>query len=254
MAGILEGKIALVTGSASGIGHATAMAFAREGADVIGCDINQAGGEETAAAIKAAGGKTAFFKADVSQASEVEELIAKIVKSRGRLDCAYNNAGVEGELGLTAEQNERNFDRVIAVNVKGVWLCMKYELQQMVKQGRGAIVNTASVAGLVGFTALPIYVASKHAVIGLTKTAAIEYALKGVRVNAICPGPIDTPMMERIDSAEGLPNRADYEAFVPLRRYGRPEEMAQTVMWLCSDAASYITGVAMAADGGLVAQ
>ncbi len=254
MAGTLDGKVALITGAASGIGRATALAFVRAGARVVACDIDQAGGEQTLARIQAENGKAEFFRTDVSQASQVEDLIAKIVKAHGRLDCAFNNAGSEGELGLTADHNERNFDHVMAVNVKGVWLCMKYELKQMVKQGRGAIVNTASVAGLVGFAGLPIYVASKHAVVGLTKTAAIEYALAGVRVNALCPGPIDTPMMGRIDNCEGWPKRSDYEAFVPMRRYGTPDEMANVVTWLCSDAASYINGATLAGDGGLVAQ
>jgi len=251
MAGMLDGKIALVTGSASGIGRATAIAFAREGAQVITCDIDQAGGEQTLAKIETERGKAEFFRVDVTQASQVEELIAK---TRGRLDCAFNNAGVEGEVAYTADQSERAFERVITVNVKGVWLCMKYEIKQMVKQGRGAIVNTASAAGLIGFPALPIYVASKHAVLGLTKTAALEYARAGIRVNAICPGPIETPMMERIGSAEGQATRADFEAFVPMRRYGTPEEMAQAVTWLCSDAASFTTGTALSADGGVVAQ
>jgi len=253
MARILDGRVALVTGAGSGIGRAAALAFAREGAEVVICDIDPKGGEETVAKLKAAGAKAEFFRLDVTQASQVEELIGNIVKTRGRLDCAYNNAGIEGEIAFTADQNERAFDRVIAVNVKGVWLCMKHEIRQMVKQGRGAIVNTASVAGLRGFQALPIYVASKHAVIGLTKSASIEYARAGIRVNAICPGPIETPMMERIGSAEGQATRADYEAFVPMRRYGTPDEIAQSVLWLCSDAASYITGAALAADGGILA-
>ncbi|MGD0074146.1 MAG: SDR family oxidoreductase [Candidatus Binataceae bacterium] len=254
MAGTLDGKVALITGAASGIGRATALAFVRAGARVVACDTDQAGGEQTLAKIQAENGKAEFFRTDVSQASQVEDLIAKIVKAHGRLDCAFNNAGSEGEVALTADHNERNFDHVMAVNVKGVWLCMKYELKQMVKQGRGAIVNTASVAGLVGFAGLPIYVASKHAVVGLTKTAAIEYALAGVRVNALCPGPIDTPMMERIGNCEGWPKRSDYEGFVPMRRYGTPDEMANVVTWLCSDAASYINGATLPGDGGLVAQ
>ncbi len=252
--GHLDGKIALVTGAGSGIGRACAVAFAREGAEVVACDVDSAGGERTVAAIKTAAGKAVFFAADVTHAAEVEGLIAQIVKTNGRLDCAFNNAGVEGDMAFTVDSSERNFDRVMAVNVKGVWLCLKYELRQMARQRSGAIVNTASAAGLVGFPGLPIYVASKHAVVGLTKSAALEYARAGVRVNALCPGPIDTPMMARLGGNEGQPTRADYEALVPMGRYGRPEEMAEVAVWLCSDAASFVTGTIMSADGGLVAQ
>lgn len=254
MAKMLEGKIALITGCSSGIGRATALAFAREGATVTCADIDQAGGEATAAAIHAAKGQAEFVRADVTNADQVQALINRIVTAHGRLDCAYNNAGIEGDVIETHEASERNFDRIMAVNVKGVWLCLKYEIRQMLKQdGGGAIVNTASVAGLAGFPALPLYVASKHAVVGLTKSAALECAQSGIRINAVCPGPVDTPMMERIAHNEGRPGRAEFEAFVPVRRYAKPEEIAATVVWLCSSQSSYVTGVAMPVDGGMVA-
>jgi NAD(P)-dependent dehydrogenase (short-subunit alcohol dehydrogenase family) len=251
MANLLEGKIALITGSGSGIGRISALAFAREGAIVTCADVNREGGEATAASIREAGGKAEFAIADVSDDAQVQALIARIVKTHGRLDCAFNNAGIEGDVMDTHETSERNFDRVMAINVKGVWLCMKYEIRQMRKQRSGAIVNTASVAGLSGFRGLPIYVASKHAVVGLTKSAALECAEVGVRINAVCPGPVDTPMMERITNNEGQPTRKDYEAFVPMHRYAVPQEIANTVVWLCSAQASYITGVTMRVDGGV---
>ncbi len=253
MANLLEGKIALITGSGSGIGRMTAFAFAREGATVVCADVNQESGETTAAKIREAGGKAEFAMAEVSDDAQVQALIARIVKTHGRLDCAYNNAGIEGDVIDTHEASERNFDRVMAINVKGVWLCMKYEIRQMRKQGGGAIVNTASAAGLMGFRSLPIYVASKHAVVGLTKSAALENAEAGIRINAVCPGPVDTPMMERITNNEGQPGRKDFEAFVPMRRYAVPQEIANAVVWLCSDQASYVTGTTMRVDGGLAA-
>jgi NAD(P)-dependent dehydrogenase (short-subunit alcohol dehydrogenase family) len=253
MAGRVDGKVALVTGGGSGIGRATALAFAREGAKVVVADIVVAGGEETVRMIKAAGGEALFVKADVAKAAEVEAMIKKAVETYGRVDCAFNNAGIEGAVAPTHECTEENWDRVVAIDLKGVWLCMKYEIPQMLKQGGGAIVNTASVAGLVGFQGAPAYVASKHGVNGLTKTAALEYAKSGIRVNAVCPGVIHTPMVERAFSAN--PQMAESVAAIePVGRMGKPEEIAEAVVWLCSDAASFVTGLPMAVDGGLVAQ
>src|SRR6266849_9963878 len=240
MASNLKGKVALVTGGGSGIGRATAMAFAREGAKVAVADYVPEGGERTAKEITAAGGEAIFIHADVSVSRQVEAMVSKIVQTWGRLDCAHNNAGIEGRMANTAECTEENFDRVIAVNLKGVWLCMKHEIPQMLKQGGGAIVNTASVAGLVGFQGLPAYVASKHGVNGLTKTAALEYAKAGIRVNAVCPGVIRTPMVERAFAAS--PQMAEAAAAMePVGRLGKPEEIAEAVLWLCSDAASFVT-------------
>jgi NAD(P)-dependent dehydrogenase (short-subunit alcohol dehydrogenase family) len=253
MAGRLQGKVALVTGGGSGIGRASALACAREGAKVVISDIAIAGGEETVRMVKAAGGEATFVEADASKATEVEVLINKVVETYGRLDCAFNNAGIEGEIQQTTECSEENWDRVLAVNLKGVWLCMKYEIPVMLKQGSGAIVNTSSVAGLVGFQGLPAYVASKHGVAGLTKTAALEYAKSGIRVNAVCPGVINTPMVARLFSNQ--PHWGEtVQAMEPVARMGKPEEVAEAVVWLCSDAASFVTGSAMAVDGGMVAQ
>lgn len=254
MGNLLDGKSALITGCSSGIGRATALTFAAAGAIVTCADIDQKGGEATVALIREARGSAEFVHADVTDANQVQALIARIVTAHGRLDCAFNNAGIEGDVIEIHDSTDRNFDRVMNVNVKGVWLCLKYEIRQMRKQGGGgAIVNTASVAGLSGFPSMSIYVASKHAVVGLTKSAAIECAPAGIRVNAVCPGPVDTPMMERIASNEGQPTRKDFEAFVPMHRYAAPTEIAATVAWLCSDQASYITGVSMPVDGGLFA-
>ncbi len=253
MPGRLDNKIALVTGAGSGIGRATALVFAREGAKVVVSDIVVEGGEETVRQIETAGGEALFVKADVSKGADVEALITQAVETYGRLDCAFNNAGIEGGVKPTIDCTEEEFDRTIAVNLTGVWLCMKYELQQMLSQGGGAIVNTASVAGLIGFPGLPDYVASKHGVLGLTKTAALEYAKSGIRVNAVCPGVIQTPMVER--GAQLSPGFDELAVSMePVGRFGQPAEVGEAVVWLCSDAASFVTGHPMTVDGGLVAQ
>jgi NAD(P)-dependent dehydrogenase (short-subunit alcohol dehydrogenase family) len=253
MAGWFTGKVALVTGASSGIGRASALAFAREGAKVVVADVVEEGGEETARLIKNAGGEALFVKTDVAKAAEVEALVNRAVQTFGRLDCAFNNAGIEGAAAMIPDYGEEAWDRVININLKGVWLCMKYEIPQMLKTGGGAIVNTASTAGLVGYRGGSAYVASKHGVVGLTKTAALEYAKAGVRVNAVCPGAIDTPMMGRITGhrAERAARMASSE---PVGRMGQPAEIGETVVWLCSNAASFVTGLAMAVDGGITAQ
>ncbi len=252
MAGLVAGKVALITGGGSGIGRASALTFAREGAKVVVADVAVEGGEETVQLIQQRGGEAIFVKADVARAAEVETLVARAVQTYGRLDCAHNNAGIEGAAATTVDYAEDAWERVLAINLKGVWLCMKYEIPHMLKQGGGAIVNTASTAGLVGYRGGSAYVASKHGVVGLTKTAALEYAKPGVRVNAVCPGAIDTPMMGRLTGHR--PQQAERMAAAePVGRMGQPEEIAEAVVWLCSEAASFVTGHAMAVDGGLTA-
>jgi NAD(P)-dependent dehydrogenase (short-subunit alcohol dehydrogenase family) len=255
MPGQLDGKVALVTGGASGIGRATALALAREGAKLIIADINDDGGQQTVHMIAEQGGDATFVQVDVTQAREVEAMISTTVETYGRLDCAHNNAGIGSRPRvLLHELPEESWDRVLSINLKGVWLCMKYEIIQMRKQGGGAIVNTASIMGLVGsWSRSGAYNASKHGVVGLTKTAALEYATSGIRVNAVCPGYIRTPLIE-----EALTSNPEMEAEIvarhPIGRMGHPEEIAEAVVWLCSDAASFVTGHTMTVDGGYVAQ
>ncbi len=255
MPGTLDGKVALVTGGASGIGRATALTFAREGARLIVADLNAEGAQQTAHMITEQGGKATFVQVDVTQAAQVEAMINRAVETYGRLDCAHNNAGIGSRPRVVLhELPEESWDHVIGVNLKGVWLCMKYELTQMLQQGGGAIVNTASIMGLVGsWSRSGAYNASKHGVVGLTRTAALEYARSGIRVNAVCPGYIRTPLIE-----DALSRHPEMEAEIiarhPVGRMGRPEEIAEAVVWLCSEAASFVTGHTMTVDGGYVAQ
>jgi NAD(P)-dependent dehydrogenase (short-subunit alcohol dehydrogenase family) len=246
-------KVAFVTGAASGIGRAAALAFAREGARVVCADTLQGEGERTAIMIRERDGEAEFVRCDVSDAASVGNAVKKTLSLYGSLDFAFNNAGVEGQLAPTAECSEANWDKVLGVNLKGIWLCLKNEIPVMLKQGGGAIVNCASIAGLVGFEGLPAYVASKHGVVGLTKTAALECAKKGIRINAVCPGAIRTPMLERV---AGGAKEADvkFAPYEPVGRIGKPEEIAEAVIWLCSSKSSFVTGQALAVDGGWVAQ
>jgi len=250
----LRGKVAIVTGGASGIGRASALAFAREGAKVIVADINVDGGEETAGTIRQTGGESIFVKTNVSKANEVEALVNKAVERYGRLDCAHNNAGVGSTRRSTVDCTEEDWDRIISVNLKGVWLCMKFEIPQMLKQGRGAIVNTASTYGLVSREKRPAYTASKHGVVGLTKAAALDYAKAGIRINAVCPSVTLTPMIEHLFASDPEAGEAQIISMIPMGRAAAPEEVAEAVVWLCSDAASFVTGHAMAVDGGSVAR
>jgi NAD(P)-dependent dehydrogenase (short-subunit alcohol dehydrogenase family) len=247
----LEGKATLVTGGASGIGRATALAFARAGARIVVADVDTEGGEATAAAARADGADAGFVRCDVRSGAEVEALVAATVARFGRLDCAFNNAGIEGDLAPIGDTAEEVAARVLDVNAMGVWRCLHAELPRMAAQGGGAIVNTASVAGLIGAGGLAPYVASKHAVLGLTKTAALEYAPAGIRVNAVCPGVIQTPMLDRLAAARPGVVEA-LLAVKPMGRLGAPDEVAAAVVWLCSDAASFTTGHALTVDGGYV--
>lgn len=247
----MTNKVALVTGGASGIGRSTALAFAAQGARVLVADCDAANGETCVATIRKLGGEALFVRTDVAAAAQVESTVSRTIEAYGRLDYAFNNAGIEGQAGSTVECTEDNWDRVIAINLKSVWLCMKAEIPHILKTG-GAIVNCASIAGLVGFPNLPAYVASKHGIVGLTRAAALEYA-QSIRINAVCPGVIQTPMIDRITNHDPKV-RAGYAAAEPMGRLGNPDEIADAVLWLSSPSASFVTGVALAVDGGWVAQ
>jgi NAD(P)-dependent dehydrogenase (short-subunit alcohol dehydrogenase family) len=249
---IFENKVALITGGSYGIGRATAVAFAQRGARVVIADWIEDTEGETLRLVTEAGSEAVFVTCDVSKSSDVKAMIDKTISTFGTLDFAFNNAGIEGLMGPVQQCTEENWDKTIAINLKGVWLCMKYEIEQMVKQGKGAIVNCSSVAGLNGFANLPAYVASKHGVIGLTKTAALENAKTNIRVNAVCPGVIHTSMIDRITHGDKEAEK-QYIAIEPVGRMGDPKEVAETVVWLCSNAASFVTGDAIAVDGGFVA-
>jgi NAD(P)-dependent dehydrogenase (short-subunit alcohol dehydrogenase family) len=255
MAGILDGKVALVTGGGGGIGRATALAMVREGARVAVADFDASAARDTVAQINQAGGQALTLTGDVTRADDVQAMVQDAVTAYGRLNCAFNNAGiaphqVRAVAQKTAEWSEESFDRMIAVNLKGVWLCMKAEIPLMLSQGGGAIVNTASIAGLIGLPSATAYVAAKHGVIGLTKTAALEYADAGIRVNAVCPGFIETAMTA---PTRASPRGAAIQAQIPFGRMGQPDEIAEMVVWLLSERASYATGGAYNVDGGWMA-
>jgi NAD(P)-dependent dehydrogenase (short-subunit alcohol dehydrogenase family) len=248
----LKSKVAIVTGGTSGIGRDTSVLFAKAGAKVVVAGRREAEGKETVDLIRAGGGEGIFVKADVSKATDVQALVQKAVGKFGRVDVAFNNAGIEGNWIPIAEQSEEDWDRVIDINLKGTWLCLKYEIQQMLKQGGGgAIVNMSSVAGLMGFAGSATYCASKHGVMGLTKAAALETARSGIRINAVCPAVIETPMAERAFADPAI------NKFVlglhPLGRFGKPMEIAEAVLWMCSDRASFMTGHSIVLDGGFLA-
>lgn len=248
----LQGKVAVVTGGTSGIGRETAVLFAKAGAKVVVAGRREVEGKETVELIRAAGGDGLFVKTDVSRAADVEGLVRKTVEKFGRLDVAFNNAGIEGNWLPIAEQPEEDWDRTIAVNLKGMWLSLKYEIQQMLKQGGGgAIVNMASIAGLIGSAGAATYIASKHGVMGLTKSAALETAKDGIRINVVCPAVIETAMADR------LFGEPEFKKFAlglhPIGRVGKPLEVAEAVLWMCSDQASFMTGQSLVLDGGMLA-
>jgi NAD(P)-dependent dehydrogenase (short-subunit alcohol dehydrogenase family) len=246
----MENKVALVTGGGSGIGRATALAFAREGAKVVVADAVVKGGKKTIQMIKERGGEGIFVKAEVTLASEVKAMVHSAIQTYGRLDYAHNNAGIEADRASIVDCPEEDWDRIIGVNLKGTWLCMKYEIPQMLKQGKGAIVNMSSIAGLGAAPDCSPYVASKHGVIGITRAAAVEYTKAGIRINALCPGMIVTPMLERLSGGDPRSSEALLHAQEPIGRLGTPEEVAEAVVWLCSDSASFVSGHAMVVDGG----
>ena len=246
------GKVALITGGNAGIGRATAIEFAQHGAKVVITGRREKEGHEVIAEIKALGGEAIFAKTDVSKESDVKAMIERTLETFGRLDCAFNNAGIEETLTPLSNQTEETYDQIMDINVKGVWLSLKHEIPAMLKTGGGAIVNSSSIAGLVGFAMAPVYVASKHAVIGLTKSIALEYAKQNVRVNAVAPGSIETRMLRDFASAPEV--RQMLEAGHPMGRIGQPKEVASTVIWLCSGGASFVTGQTLAVDAGYTVQ
>lgn len=252
MAKELHGKVGIVTGGTSGIGRDAAILFAKAGAKVVVAGRREVEGKETIDLVRAAGGDGLFVKTDVAKAAEVQALVQQTVEKFGRLDVAFNNAGIEGSWIPIAEQSEEDWDRTIDINLKGTWLCLKYEIQQMLKQGGGgAIVNMASVAGLIGSNGAATYCASKHGVMGLTKSAALETARSGIRVNVVCPAVIETPMGERIFGAPEMKKFA--LGLHPIGRLGKPMEVAEAVVWMCSDRASFMTGQSLVLDGGFLA-
>jgi len=248
----LQGKVAIVTGGTSGIGRDTSVLFAKAGAKVVVAGRRDAEGKETVDLIRSAGGDGLFVKTDVAKAGDVAALVQKTVEKFGRLDVAFNNAGIEGAWIPVTEQSEEEWDRTIDINLKGVWLCLKHEIRQMLKQGSGgAIVNMASVAGLMGFAGSATYCASKHGVIGLTKSAALETAKSGIRINAVCPAVIETPMADRAFADPVFQKFA--LGLHPIGRFGKPREIAEAVLWMCSDRASFMTGHSIVLDGGFLA-
>ena len=250
---IYKDKVVFITGAASGIGRAMVEAFAGEGANIAIMDVDPEGLNETEEMATKKGVKVLSVVGDVSSATDVQRAVNAVVERFGRLDAACNNAGIEGEQAPTAECTEENWNRVIDINLKGVWLCMKHEIPVMLEHGHGAIVNVASIAGMVGFAGIPAYVASKHGINGLTKTAALEYATRGIRVNAICPGAIETPMIDRFTQGEKEARQAMHDMH-PMQRMGRPDEIANAAVWLCSDDASFVTGHIMPVDGGFTSK
>jgi NAD(P)-dependent dehydrogenase (short-subunit alcohol dehydrogenase family) len=248
-----ENKVALVTGAGSGMGLITARAFAEEGAAVVLADVNEAAARAGAESLVAAGHKAIALRCNVADEAEVKSLIDKTVAAFGRLDAAFNNAGIQSLAVETADATGEEFERVNAINLRGVWNCMKYELLQMRKQGNGAIVNNSSIGGLIGLPGRAIYHASKHGVIGLTRSAALEYASRGIRINAVCPGTIDTPMVAEMLQKEPEAMK-DILRTLPIGRLGKPEEIASAVLWLCSPGASFVIGQALAVDGGYTVQ